>query len=158
MLTEVYLNSDSDLRSPVFPKRSLRCRNLRKAIILCYTPGHRICLLLSDEGFPNPTVFTEPHPLHSSGKHSDWESCITAESRPQTPGFLVQTHDLIHKDLGRAWRAWGDLHRTLIPGVLTQPCALNQGLYGGGADTSQVCKHTDFFFSSFFLGAAEGHN
>ena len=85
--SEVYLNSDSDLRSLVFHKRSY----LRKVARLCYIPSHRIRQLLSDESILTPSVFME-----TPEKHSGWGSCISAESRPQTPGFLVETHDLIH--------------------------------------------------------------
>lgn len=85
--SEVYLNSDSDLRSLVFHKRNY----LRKVARLCYVPSHRICQFLSDESILNPSVF-----MGTPEKHSGWGSCISAESRPQTPGFLVETHDLIH--------------------------------------------------------------
>lgn len=44
------------------------------------------------EGFPSPRVSMETPPV----KHPGWGSCIIAESRPQAPSFLVQTHDLTH--------------------------------------------------------------
>lgn len=50
-------------------------------------------LLMSHGGLPQSQCIYGNHPPE---KHPGWGSCITAESRPQAPCFLVQTHDLTH--------------------------------------------------------------
>lgn len=51
-----------------------------------------ICLLLLDGGLPQSQCnYGNPPEKHPGGG-----SCIIAESRPQTPSFLIQTHDLTY--------------------------------------------------------------
>lgn len=90
VLKFVALSSDSNLRSLAFPKRYFKFGNLMKPITPFCIASLRICCCW--RASPVPGYLWKTPPV----KHPGWGSCIIAESRPQAPSFLVQTHDLTH--------------------------------------------------------------
>lgn len=80
----VVLSNDLDLRPLVFPNWDFKFRNLMKPV-----SGH-VCFVRW-RASPVPMYLWKP-----PWKAPCWGSCIIAESRPQAPSFLIQTHDLSH--------------------------------------------------------------
>ena len=92
-------------------------------------------LLLSHRGLPQSQYIYGNHPPPPRQKHPGWGSCITAESRPQAPCFLVQTHDLTHSLSAEVGELRSEAMRwfvqELLPRVLPQSGALTWGFPPG---------------------------